>query len=383
MDKLLIGSHVSMASPRYYLGSVEEAILYGSTTFMFYTGTPQNAFRSPLEKLKIEEGRALIREHGFDEDKIVVHAPYIINIANQLNKNNYEVAKSVLLNEVKRTAGFGCKILVLHPGSHVNTGVENGIDSIVKALNWVLSQDGTDVKIALETMAGKGAEMGTSFEQMQEIISKTDYPERIGICLDTCHISDNNYDINDFDAILDNVENTVGLNKLLVVHVNDSKNPMGSHKDRHENLGYGEIGFEALNAVVHNPRIEDVPKILETPYVDDKPPYKIEIEMLRNSEFKDWKETSNFEENWKETGKELGSSFKQFGKTFLKSARTVVDKADDKCNEEKDKSVDVKGDAEPNVFNDGTWRETGKDLGHAFASLGKSIGNTFTGKRNK
>ena len=175
---------------------------------------------------------------------------------------------------------------------------------------------------------------------------------------------------------------TVGLNKLLVVHVNDSKNPIGAHKDRHENLGYGEIGFEALNAVVHNPRIADVPKILETPYVNDKPPYKIEIEMLKNSEFKDWKEHNNVEENWKETGKELGSSFKQFGKTFLKSARTIVDKADDKCNEEKDKSIDVKGEEEPNVFNDGSWRETGKDLGHAFASLGKSIGNTFTGNRN-
>ena len=139
MDDILIGSHVSMSAPKYYLGSVEEAISYDSTTFMFYTGAPQNAFRSPLEKLKIEEGRALLREHGFDESKIVVHAPYIINIANQLNAGNYEMAKSVLLSEVKRTAGFGCKILVLHPGSHVNTGVENGVDSIVKALNWVLS----------------------------------------------------------------------------------------------------------------------------------------------------------------------------------------------------------------------------------------------------
>ena len=290
MDKLLIGSHVSMSSPKYYLGSVEEAISYDSTTFMFYTGAPQNSFRLPLEKLKIEEGRALIKEHGFDESKIVVHAPYIINIANQLNEGNYEMAKSVLLNEVKRTAGFGCKILVLHPGSHVNTGVENGVDSIVKALNWVLSQDGTDVKIALETMAGKGSEMGTSFEQMQEIISKTNYPERIGICLDTCHISDNNYDIREFESILDNVENTVGLDKLLVVHVNDSKNPIGAHKDRHENIGYGEIGFESLNAVVHNPRIKDVPKILETPYVNDQPPYKKEIEMLKNAKFENWRQ---------------------------------------------------------------------------------------------
>ena len=290
MDKILIGSHVSMSAPKYYLGSVEEAISYGANTLMFYTGAPQNAFRSPLEKLKIEEGRALLKQHNFDESKIVVHAPYIINIANQLNENNYNMAKSVLLNEVKRTAGFGCKILVLHPGSHVNTGVENGVDSIVKALDWVLSQDGTDVKIALETMAGKGAEMGTSFEQMEEIISKCKYSNRVGICLDTCHISDNNYDVSDFDAILDNVEKTVGLNKLLCVHVNDSKNPIGAHKDRHENLGYGEIGFDSLNKVVHNPRISEVPKILETPYVNDQPPYKKEIEMLKNSKFENWLE---------------------------------------------------------------------------------------------
>lgn len=288
MDKILIGSHVSMSAPNYYLGSVQEAISYGANTLMFYTGAPQNAFRSPLEKLKISEGRALLKEHNFDESKIVVHAPYIINIANQANEHNYEMGKSILLNEVRRTSGFGCKILVLHPGSHVNNGAEHGVESIVKALDWVLSQDGTDVKIALETMAGKGSEMGTSFEQMQEIISKCEFKERIGICLDTCHISDNNYDINEFDKILDNVENTVGLNKLLVVHVNDSKNPIGSHKDRHANLGYGEIGFDALNKVVHNPRISEVPKILETPYVNDQPPYKKEIEMLRNSKFEDW-----------------------------------------------------------------------------------------------
>ena len=289
MDKILIGSHVSMSAPKYYLGSVEEAISYGANTLMFYTGAPQNAFRSPLEKLKIEEGRALLKEHGFDESKIVVHAPYIINIANQLNEGNYNMAKSVLLNEVKRTAGFGCKTLVLHPGSHVNTSVENGVDSIVKALDWVLKQDGTDVKIALETMAGKGSEMGTSFEQMQEIIFKCKHPERVGICLDTCHINDNNYAVSDFEKILDNIEKTIGLDKLLVVHVNDSKNDLGAHKDRHENIGYGFIGFDALNKVVHNPRIKDVPKILETPYVGDKPPYKEEIEMFNNSKFVDWR----------------------------------------------------------------------------------------------
>lgn len=289
-NEILIGSHVSMSSPKYYLGSVEEAISYGANTMMFYTGAPQNSFRLPLDKLKIEEGRALLKEHNFDESKIIVHAPYIINIANQLNPSNYQMGRSVLLNEVKRTAAFGCKTLVLHPGSHVNTGVENGVDSIVKALDWVLDQDGTDVKIALETMAGKGSEMGTSFEQMQEIISKTKHPERIGICLDTCHISDNNYDVKDFDFILDMIETILGLDKLLVIHVNDSKNPIGAHKDRHENIGYGFIGFDTLNAVVHNPRIPGVPKILETPYVNDSAPYKEEIEMFKNNQFNDWRQ---------------------------------------------------------------------------------------------
>lgn len=289
MDDILIGSHVSMSGPEYYVGSVKEALSYESNTFMFYTGAPQNTIRLPLEKLRIPEGIALLKANGLDENKIIVHAPYIINIANQLNVDNYELGKRNLLNELKRTAAFGSKTLVLHPGSHVGTGIENGIDSIVKALDEVLSKDGTDVKIALETMAGKGSEMGTSFEQLNEIISKCKYHDRIGICLDTCHISDNNYDIHDFDKILDNVENTVGLDKLLVIHVNDSKNPIGSHKDRHENLGYGEIGFEPLNAIVHNTRVKGVPKILETPYVDGNPPYKIEIEMLRQSKFKDWK----------------------------------------------------------------------------------------------
>lgn len=290
MDKeLYIGSHVSMSSPKYYLGSVEEAISYGANTLMFYTGAPQNSFRLPLEKLMIEEGRALLRANGFNEDKIIVHAPYIINIANQLNDVNYGMAKLVLLNEVKRTAAFGCKTLVLHPGSHVNTGIENGIDSIVKALDEVLGKDGTDVRIALETMAGKGSEMGTSFEQMAEIISKVKHPERVGICLDTCHISDNNYDIHNFDNILDNVERTVGLDKLYVIHVNDSKNDVGAHKDRHENIGYGFIGFDALNAVVHNPRIPGVPKILETPYVNDQAPYKEEIAMFKAGKFNDWR----------------------------------------------------------------------------------------------
>ena len=288
-ENLYLGCHVSMSGPDYYLGSVKEALSYEANTFMFYTGAPQNSIRLPLERLKIAEGRALIKESGLDESKIVVHAPYIINIANQLNVDNYELGKRHLLSEIQRTHAFGPKILVLHPGSHVSTGVENGIDSIVKALNEVLDQDGTDVKIALETMAGKGSEMGTSFEQFKEIISKLNKPERVGICLDTCHINDNDFDVSDIDSILNEFDKVLGLNKLLVVHVNDTKNPKGAHKDRHENIGYGYLGFETLNKVVHHPRLQGIPMILETPYYEGNPPYKKEIEMFRNESFEDWR----------------------------------------------------------------------------------------------
>ena len=288
-EELYIGSHVSMSGPDYYVGSVKDALSYGANTFMFYTGAPQNTFRLPLERLKIEEGRALLKENGIDESKIIVHAPYIINIANQLNVDNYELGKRNLLSELKRTYAFGPKVLVLHPGSHVSTGIENGLDSIIKALDEVLDNDQTDVKIALETMAGKGSEMGTSFEQLAYIISHLKKPERVGVCLDTCHISDNGLDINNIDEILAEFDKTIGLDKLLVIHVNDSKNPVGAHKDRHENIGYGFIGFDALNKVVHHPLLNGIPKILETPYYNEKPPYKKEIEMFKKQSFEDWR----------------------------------------------------------------------------------------------
>lgn len=289
-EKFYIGSHVSMSGPEYYLGSVREALSYGSTTFMFYTGAPQNSFRLPTSKLRIEEGRELIRQNNIDETKIIVHAPYIINIANQLNESLFEISKANLVRELQRVKDFGLSMLVLHPGSHVSTGVENGVDSIIKALNEVFEKDGTDVKIALETMAGKGSEMGTSFDQLAYIINNVKHSERVGVCLDTCHISDNGMDIKMIDEILKEFDQKIGLNKLLCVHLNDSKNPKGSHKDRHENLGYGEIGFDALNYVAHHPLLNEIPKVLETPYVNDKPPYKQEIEMLRNQKFVNWRD---------------------------------------------------------------------------------------------
>ena len=288
--KLLLGSHVSMNGPDYYLGSVKEAISYGANTFMFYTGAPQNSYRKPLSELKIQEGRKLLQEAGFDESKIVVHAPYIINGANKGREDLFELSIKLIGNEVSRTAGFGAKILVLHPGAHVGAGSETAIKSLAECLDAVLSNDNSDVKIAIETMAGKGTEIGITFEQVRQIIDTCHYPERLGVCLDTCHISDAGYDVSDVDGVLKEFDRVIGLDKLLVIHLNDSKNPRGAHKDRHENIGYGYIGYETIYKFAHHPLLNGIPKILETPYINEKPPYKQEIQMLKDGKFIDnWK----------------------------------------------------------------------------------------------
>ena len=286
-----LGSHVGMNAPDFYLGSVKEAISYGANTFMFYTGAPQNSFRKPLNELKIAEGRKPVKEAGFDESKLVVHAPYIINAANYTREDLYEMSINTIVSELRRTAGFGCGILVLHPGSHVGMGAENGILALAKALDTAFACDGTKVKIALETMAGKGHEIGINFEQIRQIIDKCENKDRLGVCLDTCHISDAGYDVSNFDEILKEFDRIIGLDRLLVVHVNDSKNPIGAHKDRHENIGYGYLGFETLYKVVNHPLLKEVPKILETPYYNEKAPYKQEIAMLRSGKYIDnWRD---------------------------------------------------------------------------------------------
>ena len=288
---LLIGSHVGMNGPEYYLGSVKEAISYGATTFMFYTGAPQNSFRKPLNELKIKEGRSFLKEHGFDESKIVVHAPYIINAANTSKPELLDLSIKTIINELQRSEAFGASILVLHPGNHLGAGPDASIDVLADSLDKVFAVDGTKVRIAIETMAGKGSEIGTCFEQVRDIIEKCHFKDRLGVCLDTCHVSDAGYDINDTDGLLDEFDRIIGLDRLLVVHVNDSKNPRGAHKDRHENLGYGEIGFDALCRIANHPRLKDIPKILETPYINEKAPYSDEIRMLR---------AESFEPNWKD-----------------------------------------------------------------------------------
>lgn len=289
--ELYIGSHVSMNAPDFFVGSVKEAISYGSNTFMFYTGAPQNSFRKPVSELKIAEGRKLLLEAGFDESKLVVHAPYIINAANYTRPDIYELAINTIVSELRRTAAFGVGILVLHPGSHVGMGAENGILALAKALDVAFASDGTNVKIALETMAGKGHEIGVNFEEIKSIIDHCKFKDRLGVCLDTCHISDAGYDVKNFDEILKEFDRIIGLDRLLVVHVNDSKNPISAHKDRHENIGYGYLGFDTLYKVVHHPLLINVPKILETPYINEKAPYKQEIEMLRSGKYIDnWRD---------------------------------------------------------------------------------------------
>ncbi len=284
---LKIGSHVGMKAPKYMLGSVEEALSYNSTALMLYTGAPQNTKRKETSELRISEAHELLAKNDIPLENVIVHAPYIINLANTINPATYEIAVNFLRTEIDRTMAMGARYIVLHPGSHVKAGVEAGIESIIKGLNEVLKVS-DDVVICLETMAGKGSECGRTFEELKQIIDGVKLSDKIGVCMDTCHIHDAGYDLSDFDKILDQFDDVIGLDKLNVLHINDSKNPIGSSKDRHENLGYGYIGFDYLNEVVNNKRVAHIVKVLETPYVEKKPPYAIEIEMLKNQVFNEW-----------------------------------------------------------------------------------------------
>lgn len=292
MSEIFLGSHLSMAAPSLYLGTCQQALSFGENAFMFYTGAPQNTRRSPLSSLKIDEGRAYLKAKGFDESKIVVHAPYIINLANPVSADIRQLAQDFLLEELKRTAAFGASLLVLHPGSCLDAAPEEGIGQLTKGLNAVLEKDATNVTICLETMAGKGHEIGRSFEELAAILSGISKQERIGFCLDTCHLNDAGYDVQDVNGVLDQVDQLLGLSRVKVIHLNDSKNERGSHKDRHENIGYGNIGFATLENWAASSRLASVPKILETPMVGEKYPYPTEIKMLRaGTMIPNWRET--------------------------------------------------------------------------------------------
>jgi deoxyribonuclease IV len=285
---LKLGSHVSMSGKKMLLASSEEAVSYGANTFMIYTGAPQNTRRKKIEDLNIEAGRKHMEENGIDE--IVVHAPYIINIGNTTNPDTFDLGVRFLRSEIERTEALGAKQIVLHPGAHVGAGAEVGIQKIIEGINEVLTGK-EDLQIALETMAGKGSECGKSFEELAMIIDGVVHNEKLSICFDTCHTHDAGYPVvEDFDGVLNEFDKIIGLERLKVLHINDSKNEVGMRKDRHENIGFGHIGFDTLSYIVHHPQLEDIPKILETPFVGEdkknkKAPYLFEIEMLRSKTF--------------------------------------------------------------------------------------------------
>lgn len=282
----ILGSHVGMSGKEMMLGSVKEALSYNADTFMLYTGAPQNTKRKDISELNISSAWECMRAHGIED--FVVHAPYIINLANTVNPATYEIAVEFLALELERTVAMGSHILILHPGAHVGAGVEAGIDRIAGGLNEVLTGD-TDCYIALETMAGKGSEIGRSFEELASIYDKVVHNDKLRVCMDTCHLNDAGYDIvHDFDGVIDRFNQLVGKDQIALFHINDSKNVLGAAKDRHANIGEGTIGTEALRYIVHHPDFMHLPKILETPYIpspeDPKktvPPYKEEIAMLR------------------------------------------------------------------------------------------------------
>ncbi|MBQ6686962.1 MAG: deoxyribonuclease IV [Bacilli bacterium] len=288
---MIIGSHVSFRETQL-LSSVKEALSYGANTFMFYTGAPQNTMRKDINKEYTEEAKKLMLENNININNVICHAPYIINLANRSSEEKWNFSISFLIQEIHRCEELGVKYIVLHPGSAVGITKEEGIKNIVDALNYIIKED-DECMILLETMAGKGTECGSSIEEISAIINGLILKDKIGVCIDSCHINDAGYDIGGIDSYLDEFDKLIGLERIKCVHLNDSKNLVGTHKDRHANFGFGEIGFEKLMNVVNHPKLKDVPKILETPYIGDfdedknriYPPYKFEIEMIKSNSF--------------------------------------------------------------------------------------------------
>ena len=286
---MIIGSHVGFGKDQL-LGSVKEAISYNANTFMFYTGAPQNTLRKSIDENLTKEAKELMQKNNIDINKVICHAPYIINLANNIDESKWQFSINFLTEELKRCDNLGISYMVLHPGSAVSLPKDVALKNIIDALNIIL-QKPTKCKILLETMAGKGTELGINLDELKTIIDNVHY--EIGVCLDTCHLNDSGVDLSNFDEYLNQFNEMIGLNKIFCIHINDSKNAINSHKDRHENIGYGTIGFDNLIKIIYHEKLKDVPKILETPYVGkdllDKeriyPPYKFEIEMILNKQF--------------------------------------------------------------------------------------------------
>ena len=280
---MIIGSHVNYQTEQL-LGCAKQAVSYGANTFMFYTGAPQNTIRKSVDDKLLVEAKEYMIANNIDISNVVCHAAYIVNLANKEKADAWNFAIQFLKEELKRITKIGVKYLVLHPGNSLNIPREIALHNISEGLNYIIDED-TKPMILLETMAGKGTECGINIQELKIILNNIKYPDKVGICLDTCHLNDSGVNISEFDKYLDEFDRVIGIDKIHCIHINDSKNELGSHKDRHANLGYGTIGFDNLINVLYNPRLETIPKILETPWVGEYPPYKIEIDMIKTKIF--------------------------------------------------------------------------------------------------
>ncbi len=273
-DKLKIGCHLSASGGYFSMG--EEAVAMGADTFAFFTRNPRGGAAKEIKRDDVNAFLALAAENGISE--LVAHSPYTLNPCSS-NEHTRSFALDTMKDDLLRMEYTPGNFYNFHPGSHTGQGAKVGIEETASLLNAVIT-DGQTTTVLIEIMAGKGSEIGGTFEEIAEIISLTEKKDKIGVCLDTCHIWDAGYDIvNDLDGVIARFDNIIGLDKLRAIHLNDSKNPLGAKKDRHETIGNGYIGFGALCRVINHPALCDLPFILETP--NDFDGYKREIEMLR------------------------------------------------------------------------------------------------------
>ena len=272
---LNIGCHLSTAKGYENMG--KEALSIGANTFQFFTRNPRGGKAKALDIKDIEKLVQLAKENNFA--KILAHAPYTLN-ACSADERTRELAKEMMKDDLYRMEFMPNNLYNFHPGSHVKQGVEVGIDYTVEMLNEVLTED-QSTTVLLETMAGKGSEVGRTFEEIAEIISRVKLKDKMGVCLDTCHIHDGGYDIvNDLDGVLEEFDRVIGLDRLKAIHLNDSKNPQNSHKDRHEKIGEGYLGIEVIKKIINHPKLKDLPFFLETP--NELEGHKKEIELLKS-----------------------------------------------------------------------------------------------------
>jgi deoxyribonuclease-4 len=273
---LKVGCHLSVSNGYEAMG--KDAIRAGANTFQFFTRNPRGSKAKSIDEEDVNRFLKLSKENGFY--KIVGHAPYTLNICSA-DERTREFALEVMEDDLRRMEYLPNNFYNFHPGSHLKQGTETGIRYIIDALNMLLKENQTTT-VLLETMAGKGTEVGSTFEELKQIIDGVELKEKMGVCLDTCHVYDSKYDIvNDLDGVLDEFDKIIGIEKLYAVHLNDSKNPFGSHKDRHETIGKGHIGLGAIAEIINHPKLYDLPFILETP--NDIEGHSEEIKILKKS----------------------------------------------------------------------------------------------------